>query len=245
MCLASAPASAGTTACWFDNGAIIVPAAFGEMAGEFILDPSTAKSVMHVTAAEETGIEGASATATLRLAGRRRVAFAMEVADLSDREQGLVTSLVGILGADALAGEVVDIQTAPCRVRIGPGGPPLARAIRLPLRRIGGIPAVRAAISDGMASRTGWFAIDTGRLGARIADARLTRAAPADAGETPGRLRAISMAGVLYEQTPAGLMTPSAPGLAGSIGETVWSNYKIRLDLRHGVLELGATGGAR
>jgi hypothetical protein len=244
-CLIAGPTWAGTARCWFDGGAIIVPAAFGDIAGDFLLDPSAARSVLHVTAAGEVGIEGSAAKASLRLAGRRRDGFVMRIADVGDREGGLVTSLAGIIGADALAGEVVDIEVAPCRVRIGPRAAPFAHPMRLPLRRIGGIPAVRAAISDGQVSRTGWFAIDTGRLGARVADASLTRAPPPDAGETPARLRALSLAGVLYEQTPAGLMAPAPPGLAGAIGEAVWSRWRLRLDLKHGWLELGAARGAR
>jgi hypothetical protein len=244
-CLIAGPTRAGTTRCWFDGGAIVVPAAFGDIAGDFILDASAARSVLHVTVAGAAGIEGDSARASLRLAGLRRDGFVMRIADVGDREGGLVTGLAGIIGADALAGEVIDIETVPCRVRIAPRAAPLAHAVRLPLRRIGGIVAVRAAISDGAASRAGWFAIDTGRWGARIADASLTRPPPPDAGETPARLRALSVAGALFEQTPAGLMAAAPPGLAGAIGEAAWSRWRMRLDLRRGRLELGAARGAR
>jgi hypothetical protein len=243
LALSAGAARAGETPCWFDNGAIIVPAAFGDMAGDFILDLSAARSVLHVTAAQEAGIETPSARASLRLAGLRRARFEMRIGDISDREGGLVTSLVGIIGADALAGEVVDIEAAPCRVRIERRARRLARAARLPVRWIDGVPAVRAAISDGRTSRAGWFAIDTGRLGARIADATLTRAPPPEAGDTPARLRALSVAGRLYENIPAGL--GASMGLAGSIGEGAWSRYRMRLDLRRGWLQLGAPHPAR
>jgi hypothetical protein len=43
LCLLAAsgdPAAAGETACWFENGAVVAPAAVGGMAGDYVLDLS-------------------------------------------------------------------------------------------------------------------------------------------------------------------------------------------------------------
>jgi hypothetical protein len=236
LVLIAGAARAGETQCWFDNGAIVVPAAFGDIAGDFILDASAARSSLHVTVAGSAGIGGVSARRTLRLAGRRRNGFEMQIANLDAREARFVTGIAGVIGADALTGLVVDIQTAPCRVRLERRARPLAGAVRLRTRQIAGVPVVRAAISDGVTTRAGWFAIDTGRLGVRIADARLTREPPPGAGDSPARLRALSLGGALFEQVPAGLNPPA--GLAGAVGEAVWSRYRLRIDLSRGWLEM-------
>jgi hypothetical protein len=47
--LAGPPAPAGQTRCWVDNGAVIAPAAFGDIAGDFIFDLSAPQSVLHST----------------------------------------------------------------------------------------------------------------------------------------------------------------------------------------------------
>jgi hypothetical protein len=236
LALIAPSASAGETACWFDNGAIVVPAAFGDIAGDFILDLSAARSSLHTAVAGSAGIEGDSARRTLILAGRRRPRFTMTIADLDANDRGFVTGISGIIGADAMKGLVVDIAAAPCRVRLARRPRPLSRAIRLRLRQIAGVPAFRAAISDGLTSRSGWFAIDTGRVGARIADAKFSRTPPPDALEPPARLRALSLGGRLFEQVPAGLDPPA--GLGGAIGEAVWSRYRLRIDVSNGWLDL-------
>jgi hypothetical protein len=84
----------------------------------------------------------------------------------------------------------------------------------------------------------GWFAIDTARLGTHIADASLTRTPPTGAAESPARIRALSLGGMLFEQTPAGLMPQAPPGLAGSLGEAVWSRVRMRIDAARGWLDL-------
>jgi hypothetical protein len=223
---------------------VVVPAAFGDIAGDFILDASAATSSLHVSVAQSAGILEERTRATLRLAGRRIERFDMAIADLGSLQAGRMASIAGVIGADALGAWTVEIDTAPCRVRLERR--PRGRwARRLPLRRIAGVPAVRAAISDGVTSRAGWFAIDTGSLGTLVADARLTRTPPPDAPDPPARLRALSLAGALYEQTPAGLAPDAAPGLAGSIGQAVWSHYRMRLDIARGWLELAPSSAGR
>ncbi len=132
-----------------------------------------------------------------------------------------MTNISGVLGADFLRRFVVDIAFSPCsihiarRARRGSAG-----AMRVPVVWVAGTPAIRAAIADREGtSLAGQFAIDTAAAGSRIADAHFTRplpsgADPASPVQPPARLRALSVAGDLFEDTPAGVL--SAPGLAGA-----------------------------
>jgi hypothetical protein len=235
--LTAGPVRAGETACWFENGAVVVPAAFGDIAGDFILDLSSPVSQLHVTTAQTFGIDTPTARAGLRLAGERIGPLTLPVADLDARARGFVTSIVGVIGADALRAFVTEISTQPCRVRLSRRGDRRPGAVRLPLRMVDGALAVRAAISDGATSRAGWFAIDTGQAPTLAADATLSRT-PAPGSDPPVRLRAVSVAGRLFEQVPGGVMAPPRAGLAGTIGMAVWSRFRLRLDPRQGWLEL-------
>jgi hypothetical protein len=248
LCVASAliagSARSGETRCWFENGALVVPAAFGDIAGDFILDASASVSQLHVTRAQSQGIDGERARADLRVAGERIPRFTMAVSDLDARSHSFITNIAGVLGANVLEPFVVDIDFAPCRVRLSRRPPAaVAGGPRVRVRTIGGVPAVTAAVSDGVTSAVGWFAIDTASVGARIARASYSR--PPPAGVDPAsrehpvaRLRAISLAGRLIEQTPAGVAPDAPSGLAGAIGSAVWSRFHIRLMLRRGWLEL-------
>jgi hypothetical protein len=236
--LIAGPVRSGETRCWFDNGALVVPAAFGDIAGDFILDASAPTSQLHVTRAQSAGIQTDAARADLQVAGQRIAGFPMAVADLDSRSKGFTTNIAGVLAADALEPFVVDIDFAPCRVRFSRRAPAaLAGAVRLRVRTLAGVPTVAAAISDGLTSRAGFFAIDTGWAASRIAQATYSRTPPPGA-DPAARLRAISLAGRLFEQTPAGLMDDSSPRLAGAIGAAVWSRFHVRLMLRRGWLEL-------
>jgi hypothetical protein len=132
---------------------------------------------------------------------------------------------------------VIEIATSPCRVRLSRRARPETESIRLPLRVMGGTLAVKAAISDGVTAREGWFAIDTGAVATLVADARLSRS-PAEGTDPPVRLRALSIGGLLFEQIPAGLMADPPTGLSGLIGEAIWSRFRLRLDPRRGWLTL-------
>ncbi len=121
LVLVAGAARAGQTRCWFENGALVVPAAFGAIAGDFILDVSAPKSQLHVTRAESAGIVGDKASGDLKLAGERLGGFDMEVADLDTRSRGFTTNIAGVLGADALAPFTVDIDFSPCKVRLRRG----------------------------------------------------------------------------------------------------------------------------
>jgi hypothetical protein len=238
-CAVGSGSWAGETACWFDHGAIVVPAAFGDIAGDYLLDPATPTSQLNATNAQMFGILTPVARADLRVAGERLRGFEMTAADLGARERPFAAGLVGVIGADVLSRFVTEIQTAPCRVKLA------RRAgrrwpIHLPLKTIGGIMAVPAAVSDGATSRAGWFAVATGQPGITVADAKLTRAPAKDADPDwpPARLRALSLGGLLFEQIPASVGGPPAPGLSGSLGEDVWWTFRMRLDPTHGRLEL-------
>jgi hypothetical protein len=248
LCLSGAltapgAAAAGEAPCWYDNGALVVPAAFGEITGDFILDVSAPRSQLHDSRAGAAGIEGASATGDLTFGDERLPAFPIEVADLDARSWGFNTNINGVLGADALAPFVVDISFSPCRVTLYRKPPPRWAAPHLKITRVAGVAALEATISDGTASRRGLFAIDTASKGVRVADATLSRAPDKDAdpfsrGEPPARLRAVSLGGTLFEQTPAGLMKDAPAGLEGAIGDAIWSHYRMRLNLREGWIQL-------
>jgi hypothetical protein len=233
MAAAAGAVRAGEIRCWVDRGAVVVPAAYGPVAGDFILDLSQARSQMNVTAARTAGWTEQTTRWTLRLAGGRRPGFPMMVSDLDARTLGMPTNIAGVLGADAIGAFTVDLDLEPCRLRLTRGSRRIEGG-RLKTRIIGGVPAVFAAVSDGFAARAGWFAIDTASLGSRIADAGFSRPLPngvdpSDRARPPGRLRAISLAGALVEQTPAGLMSPVTPGLAGALGVAVWSRVHLHL----------------
>ena len=50
-----AAARAGETACWFENGVVVVPAEVAGVAGDFILDTGAAHTVLAETQAEGAG----------------------------------------------------------------------------------------------------------------------------------------------------------------------------------------------
>ena len=237
LVLAARVAHAGETRCWFENGAVVVPAAFGDIAGDFILDASAPASQLHLTTAQTFGVDGPSASARLRLAGERTSPLTLQVADLDARTKPFVTSIVGIIGADALAPFVMEIATDPCRLKLSRRASRTTGPLRVPLRTVDGVPAVKAAISDGMTSRAGWFAVDTSQAASRVSDARLSRT-PAAGTDPPVRLRALSLAGRLFEQIPGGVLPEARPGLAGAIGMAVWARFKMRLDPQRGWMEL-------
>ncbi len=228
-------ARAAEVRCWIDRGAVVIPAAYGPIAGDFILDLSQAQSQLHDTAARTAGSTDDVARWTLRLAGQRKPRYTMKVADLDARIASFPTNITGILGADVLDRLVLDLDLDPCRLRLSPASS-RGHGRRLRTRMIAGAPAVFAAISDGVVTRTGWFAVDTASVGSRLADAGFSRSLPKgvdpdDRAAPPARLRAVSLDGILVEQTPAGLMS-ATPGLAGSLGLSIWARVHLRIDGR-------------
>ena len=231
--LVCGPALAGEGRCWIDHGALVVAASFGEIAGDFILDASTPKSQLHLTRAQGDGIEATSARRPLKVAGEHFPAFDMDVVDLDDRTRIFDTTINGVIGADLLRRFVVDIDFSPCRIRLGHGAAkPAAGAMHMAVRDIDGVPTIRASISDGLQSRAGDFAIDTSHATSQITGATLSRTSKP--GSDPStRLRALVLGDHLFEQTPAEVSTTR-----DAIGTAVWSQGRLRVDLRDGWLEV-------
>jgi hypothetical protein len=247
---AARPAHAGETRCWVDNGAVVVSAAFaqpslGDVTGDFILDLSAPHSQLHLTTAQSDGMgEATQAQGVLTLAGEP-VAANLAVADLDDRQWGFPTTLNGLIGSDVLAGYVVELRFAPCRLTLWRRAPPPARAeATLPVSMVGGVPTVSAAIFDGDKIRRGQFAIDTGAAGVRIvaAHARFSRLSarvdPLSRDRPPAHLAALSLGGQVFQNQPAALQEDATNGLLGGIGTDVWSRYVLRLDLKRDQLTL-------
>ena len=147
------PARAGETACWIDNGAVVVPAMFGDVSGDFILDLSAPHSQLHLTTAQSAGYTPdpeppASVDAALTLAGER-IPANLAVEDLDAREWGFPTTLNGLIGADVFAEYVVDLRLSPCRLTLRRRAPAAKALKRLPIELIAGVPTIAASLSDG------------------------------------------------------------------------------------------------
>jgi hypothetical protein len=231
-------APAAETRCWIDKGALVAPAAFGDIAGDFLIDLSAPASVLHVTRAQEDGLEGEAATRDLSIAGRRLPGVTLAIADLDARTAKFDTAINGVVGADLLRQFVVEIDPSPCRLRLLPrrsGHWP--GSVRLAIREIGGRPLATARVTDGLKVRSGLFAIDTADWATLVAGARLSRPQPAGV-PAPVRLRGVEVAGRLFENVPAAVQPPGDDAAPEAIGMAVWSHWRLRLDLRHGWLEL-------
>lgn len=233
--MAAGAARAGETACWFENGAVVVPAEVGGIAGDWLLDPSAPRTLLHETRAQMEGLPPAF-TAPARLAGETFAGVEVTVADLDDRAPGFPTPIAGVIGADVLARTVADLDFAPCRLRLGGPAPRGGRTLRLTL--VGGAPAVTAAIADDRRARRGLLAVTwSARAAVRVAGAEFRpprRAGAAGRNLAPGRLRALSFDGELYEEVTANLADDLDPGLAGALGADVWRRWRVTLDIRRG-----------
>jgi hypothetical protein len=247
--LCAAAAQAGETRCWLDQGAVVAPAAFGDIAGDFLVDFSAARSALHLDTAQSHGLDGTQVSGALVLAGERLDAR-FDVVSLDERTRGLPTSIDGLIGADALAGRVVDLSFSPCRIVIWRGRPPPVRALaRLPLAMTNGAPTFAASISDGRTALRGRFAIDTGTAAVRIASAAARLSRPgADAGSRlapPARLDALGVDGLVLRGLPAALASDLPAGVLGGVGDAAWAGYDLRIDLSRMRLELSAPRPAR
>jgi hypothetical protein len=225
-------ARAGESACWFENGAVIVPAVIADMAGDYVIDLSAPRTLLHETKAQMAGILEPELTLSVEIAGLKAPAVSVKVADLDARGLGFVTPIAGVIGMDVLSGHSVEIDFARCRVRIDQPWK-ARRQVVLPVEMVEGLPTIAAAISDGPTALRGAFAIDT----ASLAMARLsTRGAKAtgkldmSARHTaPARLRALSIGGVLAENVPASLADDLPEGVAGTLGVGLWAHHRLRL----------------
>ncbi len=243
VALAPVAAVAGQARCWVDKGALVAPAAFGEIAGDFLIDLSAPVSQLHNTRAELAGLEAPVVRRDLTIAGRRIAAVDMAVVDLDARTKAFDTSINGVIGADVLDRFTVDIETSPCRIRLSTARARRFRGgVRLPVTLLDGRPLVGATISDGVRVENGLFAIDTGRWATGVVNALWSRTPTVDLRQPPAsiRLRALELGGHLFEQAPASIDTAGDGRAAGSIGMAVWSSWRLRLDMQDGWLDLQA-----
>ena len=230
--LAAGAARAGETACWFENGAIVAPAVIANMAGDYVIDLSAPRTLLHETKAQMEGILEPEVTLSVEVAGLKAPAVSVKVADLDARGAGFVTPIAGVIGMDVLAGHSVEIDFAHCRVRIDQPWR-ARRQVVLPVVVVEGLPTIAASVSDGPMALRGAFAIDT----ASVAMARLSSRGATATGKldvtarhlAPARLRALSIGGVLAENVPATLADDLPEGVAGTLGTALWAHHRLRL----------------
>lgn len=231
-------ARAGETACWFENGAVIAPGVIADMAGDYVIDLSAPRTLLHETKAQMAGILEPERTMSVEVAGLKAAAVAVKVADLDGRGAGFVTPIAGVIGMDVLAGHSVEIDFADCRLRIDQPWR-ARRQVVFPVELVEGLPTIPAAVSDGPRALRGAFAIDTASLAmARLSTRGAVVTGKLDAGKVdmgarhkaPARLRALSIGGVLAENVPAGLADDLPEGVAGALGTGLWARHRLRLD---------------
>lgn len=235
-------ALAGETRCWIDKGALVAPAAFGDIAGDFLIDLSAPASALHGTRAQEDGLDGKAVTRDLSIAGRRLAGVTLAIVDLDARTAKFDTTINGVVGADLLRRFLVEIDPSPCRLRLLRRRPARwAGSVRLAIRETDGRPLVPASVTDGLKVRSGLFALGTADWATRV-PGRLSRPQTTDA-PAPVRLRALEIAGRLFEQVPAATQPHAIDEARGAIGMAVWSRWRLRLDMRDSWLELAPAEG--
>lgn len=236
--VAGGAARAGEIQCWYENGAVVAPASFGDMAGDFIIDLSAPKSLLLEDRANADGIEAPTAVRDLRLAGEPIDGFEMPLTNLNERAVRFPTTINGVIGWDVLGRYRVTIAFSPCRLTLKPPhGPSRPRNGGLRLRTVDGAAAVEATASDGSRLRPGWYAVDTASMGTRFSPENTSfsprlrpKVDPTWRFQLPARIRALEIGGTLFEKTPAGLLPKAPTDLSGAIGLAVWSRYRITVD---------------
>lgn len=238
--LVAAPAAwAGETACWYEQGVVVIPAAVAGLAGDYILDTGAPATLLHETKGQMAGLEGPAQRGQVRLAGLTLADRPFTVADLDARTFTFPTPIAGVIGADVLSAYVVDVSFVPCRVSIR--RPADAEAFRvdaaLPLRDDLVQAAGRAIVSDGVRAFGADFAIATGADTPVRLDLRLARAAEVEKladilphGGMRARLAAVSFGGTLLDGVSAGLTDQEDPALAGTLGAPLLARWRLRFD---------------
>jgi hypothetical protein len=249
LVLPASTADAGSAACWFENGVVVVPASLMGVAGDYILDTGWPRTELNETMAQAAGYGDRALVGEARVAGINLPAQPVAVTDQDMRTGAFATPIAGIIGADLLRPYVVDVSFSPCRVALHRAGhaPGFRPARRLKILWASGRPAVTAAIADGPRALSGAFIAATGAdTGVRLSDA----VAAVPGVKKPGelypygvlrpRLRALSFAGELSENLPAGL-TGAEPGdPLGVLGAPVLARYRLRFDFPRGWLLVAA-----
>jgi hypothetical protein len=241
--LTPAPAQAGEIACRFERGVVVVSAVVAGIAGDYIVDTGAAQSALHETKAQAEGIANSDLTGDVRLAGMVVKALPLKVADLDVRTWNLPTPVMGVIGADALRGFVLDVAYAPCRLRLSnPGEAPRFAGRTLALGWDLGRPTAEASVSDDAHQIVGRFVIATGaNVPVRLAD---------DLAQAPGatetkelysegvwlaRLPEVDFAGATGRDVAAGLMRPEGD-VVGVLGGSVLAHFRLRFDFPAGRL---------
>ncbi|THD64338.1 hypothetical protein [Phenylobacterium sp.] len=238
-------AQAGAAPCWFENNVVVVSGEVMGVIGDFVLDTATPQTVLADSEAQAVGIWDTRLSGEVWLAGvlARRKTATVETLDL--RTGALPTVVSGVIGADVLKDYVLDVSFQPCRIRLSAPGkaPPFRARARLPMTWVAGRPVVGASVADGPRAFSGAFAPAIGadtaiRFSDTLAHAP-GAAKPKELypyGVLRPKLRALSLAGVLWENLPAGLVKAEDPGLAGQIGTPVLARYRLRFDFPRGEL---------
>lgn len=250
--LPSLAAHAGESRCWFEGGVLVVPAEVMGLAGDYVLDTGAPHTLMAQTQAQSAGFDTDRLQGEIRLAGLTLRDRPVQVAVLDARLRALPTPVAGVIGADVLAGHVLDVRFAPCQVGLhAPGqAPPFAHVVTLPLAWREGRPVTAAAVADARRTLSGDFVPATGsdtpvRLRDDLADApgAAKREALYPYGATRPRLRALSFAEDLFEDPPSGLAAKADLDAAGEIGAPVLAHYRLRFDFVRGELQLSKEKG--
>ena len=227
LTLLAAPAVAGETACWFENGAVVAPAAIGGIAGDYVIDLSAPRTLLHVDIAQGAGHVETALTLPVRLAGQSIEAAPIAVQSLDYRAVGFSTPILGVIGADILDRYLVTLDFHPCRLELAPLGTRFK--VQGEARRVvmvGGVPTIVAAASDGLTGVSGPFALDTASGGG----VRARGAADGPRQKPAGTLRGLSLGGTLRQDLPAVVAGDLPDGVVGALGVRVLSAYRLRLD---------------
>jgi hypothetical protein len=239
LLLAPAAACAGESRCWYEAGVLVVPAEVMGVAGDYVLDTGAPATLIADTQAQAAGFAATALNGEVRLAGLTLKDRPVAVAVLDARLRYLPTPVAGVIGTDVLAGHVLDVRFRPCRIGLWRPGeaPRLGRRTRLPLAWSAGRPVAAAAVAAGGRTLAGDFVLATGsdtpvRLRDDLADApgAAKREGVYPFGGIAARLRALSFAGDLYENLPAGLLAKAGTEAAGEIGAPVLAHYRLRFD---------------
>ncbi|SFJ14780.1 hypothetical protein [Caulobacter sp. UNC279MFTsu5.1] len=221
------PAVAGETACWFENGAVVAPAAIGGIAGDYVIDLSAPRTLLHIDVAQRAGFTETALTLPVRLAGQEVAGAPVAVQDLDYRAVGFSTPIVGVIGADILDRYGMTLDFSPCRLRLErPGRAMGGRDGSLPVTMVGGVPTILAAASNGLKGVSGPFALDTASAGG----VRARGAADGPRQKPAGTLSGLSLDGTLRQDLPAVVAGDLPDGVVGALGVQVLAAYRLRLD---------------
>ena len=235
-------ARAGETACWYEADVLVVPAEVMGVAGDYVLDTGSPRTLLAETQAQGAGYAETELNGPVRVAGLELSSQPVQVVKLDARLARLPTPVAGVIGADVLAGRVLDVEFAPCRValRSAAEAPAFGPALALPLTWRSGRPTTTAEVFDGQRRLAGDFVVSTGadtavRLRDDQADAP---GAPAREplypyGGVRPRLAALAFAGDRYEAQPGGLAAKGELDAVGEIGGPILSRYRLRFDFVH------------